>query len=195
MELLRTYGQATTVYFPLVDFGSTALEATPVSFASGDVKIIKDGGAAANTTNLPSHEGNGIYSLVLTATELQATDLQIVLVDQTATKTWEDQALLISTRLGPWLEGSKGILGFQCTNVSSSATTTVAEFLQVFPDSTEPQAPDRLNGRLLLFTSGDLRGHQTDITDSALSSAGSQYRLTFTAVTSAPASGDWAIVS
>lgn len=97
MELLRKYGAATTVVFPLIDRGAQDFEATPVTFAAGDVKIIKDEGAAANATNLPAHEGNGIYSLALSATEMQAARVAITLIDQTATKLWEDQGVLIAS--------------------------------------------------------------------------------------------------
>jgi hypothetical protein len=95
MSELRKYGEATTILFPLiarnvVDFNTAA------TFASGDTKIIKDEGAAANTTNNPAHEGNGIYSLALTATEMQAARIAVTLIDS-ATKVWEDQAVIIET--------------------------------------------------------------------------------------------------
>lgn len=96
MEIWRKYNTAATVYFPLVTRDAADLT-TGATFASGDVKIIKDGGAAANTSNLPAHEGNGIYSLALTSTEMQAACIQVVVVDQTATKVWEDTAILINT--------------------------------------------------------------------------------------------------
>lgn len=97
MSELRKYGAGSTVYFPLIDFGATDFESTPVTFASGDTEISKDGGAFANTNSNPAHEGNGIYSLVLTATEMQAAEIVITVIDQTATKLWEDQAIIIST--------------------------------------------------------------------------------------------------
>lgn len=96
MEVLRKYGAATTILFPLIDAGTNDFESTPVTFAAGDTKIIKDEGAAANTTNNPAHEGNGVYSLALTATEMQAARIVITIIDS-ATKTWEDQAIIIST--------------------------------------------------------------------------------------------------
>lgn len=96
MELLRKYGVGATVYFPLVDYGASDFETTPVTFASGDTKIIKDGGSPANTTNDPAYEGSGIYSLALTSTEMEAAFIQITVID-TPTKTWEDQAILIQT--------------------------------------------------------------------------------------------------
>lgn len=97
MEVLRKYGSSTTIYFPLVDFGATDFESTPVTFASGDVQISKDSGTFANATNTPAHRGNGIYSLALSATEMQAAFIVVTLIDQTATKEWEDQSIVIVT--------------------------------------------------------------------------------------------------
>ena len=95
---LRQYGVATTMYFPLIDKGATDLESTPVTIASGDCKISKDGGAFANTTTASfSHVAGGIYSIPLTATEMQAKQIVIKVVDQTATKEWEDQVIIITT--------------------------------------------------------------------------------------------------
>lgn len=96
MIYLGKYNQAKTILFPLVTKGSTSFT-TGATFAAGDVKIIKDEGAAANTTNLPAHEGNGIYSLVLTATEMSAARIGITIIDQTSPKVWEDQAVLLET--------------------------------------------------------------------------------------------------
>jgi hypothetical protein len=95
---LRQYGVATTLYFPLVDKGATDLESTPVTIASGDIKISKDGGAFANTTTATfSHVAGGIYSIPLTATEMQAKQVVVKIVDQTGTKEWEDQVIIVTT--------------------------------------------------------------------------------------------------
>lgn len=193
MELTRAYGRGTTIYFRLVDFGATDYLAG-ASFAAGDT-VIRTDGASANATNTPSSAGAGLYSLALTAGEMQGDDVVVEIIDQTATKEWEDQSVHISTRLGPWVEASKGIYGFEITNVSSSATTTTFEGLSIFPDSTEPPEDDAINGRLLLFVSGDLKGVQRKVNDYTLSSAGSQSVFTVTAVSSAPASGDFCIVT
>lgn len=95
--MLRRYGVATTLYFPLIDKGATDFEATPVTIASGDCKISKDGGAFSNTGSNFAHVAGGIYSLALTAAEMQARVVVIKIVDQTATKEWEDQAIVITT--------------------------------------------------------------------------------------------------
>lgn len=97
MNYLAKYGQAKTINFVLIDKDETDFESTPVTFASGDTQISKDEGAYANTTNNPSHEGNGHYSLSLTATEMQAARIVITIIDQTATKEWEDQCIIIET--------------------------------------------------------------------------------------------------
>jgi hypothetical protein len=96
MEILRKYGVGVTIYFPLIDAGEQDFESTPVTFASGDTQISKDGGAFANATNDPAHEGNGIYSLALEASEMEAAVVVVTIIDS-ATKAWEDQAVIIST--------------------------------------------------------------------------------------------------
>lgn len=96
MAELRKYGEATTLVFPLIDAGAQDFETTPVTHASGDTKIIKDEGVSANTTNAFAHEGEGIYSLALTATEMQAARIVVTIKDQ-GTKAWEDQAIIIET--------------------------------------------------------------------------------------------------
>lgn len=98
--MLSKYGVARHIYIPIVkravvDFAVSA-DWTP---AAGDVKISKDGGAAANVTNLPTAitMGNTAYwDFSLTATEMQAAQI-IVTVADSATKAVEDQAFIIET--------------------------------------------------------------------------------------------------
>lgn len=97
---LSKYGVARHIYIPIikravVDFAVGA-DWTP---AAGDVKISKDGGAAANVTNLPSAiaMGNGaIWDFSLTATEMQAAQIVVTVADS-ATKAVEDQSFIIET--------------------------------------------------------------------------------------------------
>lgn len=97
MEVQRRYGEATTIYFPLIQDGSqdyaTNAEYTP---QLGDCQIIKDGGAPANTTNLPSHVALGQWELDLTAAEMTAAYINIVIVDSEP-KAIADQGILIAT--------------------------------------------------------------------------------------------------
>jgi len=97
---LSKYGVARHIYIPIVkravvDFAVGA-DWTP---AAGDVKISKDGGAAANVTNLPSAiaMGNGaIWDFSITATEMQAAQVMVTVADS-ATKAVEDQCFIIET--------------------------------------------------------------------------------------------------
>lgn len=99
MELVRRYGIESTIPFPLIDADDTDFEATPVTFAAGDCKISKDYGEFANSTNAPTHLGQGIYTVVLTATEMAATAIILTIKDQNGPE-WEDQAILITTQPG-----------------------------------------------------------------------------------------------
>lgn len=90
---LRKYGVQTTIDFELyeidgVDFRVDAADAS-------DITIMKDEGAEANTTNSFTDEGTG-YSIVLTATEMQAERIMLYVVDS-ATKVWLDKCIVIET--------------------------------------------------------------------------------------------------
>ncbi|MCK5132398.1 MAG: hypothetical protein KAR40_09650 [Candidatus Sabulitectum sp.] len=92
---LRKYGEAATIDFDLfevtgVDFRTDAVH------ASGDTVIMKNEAAEASTTNGFTDEGS-TYSIVLTATEMQAARIKIIIIDQTATKVWLDTTITIET--------------------------------------------------------------------------------------------------
>ncbi len=129
---LRQYGVATTLYFPLIDKGATDFEGTPVTIASGDCKISKDGGAFANTTTASFvHVGAGIYSIPLTATEMEAKVVVVKIVDQTGTKEWEDQAIIVGTcnhasaeipTFAPLATGIRAAVGLASANLDTQLT-------------------------------------------------------------------------
>ena len=92
---LRKYGVAATIPFELyevdgVDFRVDAVHAT------GDSTRVKDGGAEQNTANGFVDEGKG-YSITLSTSEMQAAEIVVYIVDQTATKVWLDKAIIIET--------------------------------------------------------------------------------------------------
>lgn len=97
----RKYGVQSTFYFAVEVPSATNSDrffsaASP--FVAGDVQISKDGGALANTTNLPANVAGTIWSLTLTATEMQATDIVVTLVDADG-PSWRDTLLVIQTKL------------------------------------------------------------------------------------------------
>lgn len=100
MAELRKYGVQTDFYFPLIKVGGNNFAVSAdYTHSSGDVKISKDGGAAATATNSPSAitMGNGaMWKLTLTATEMQAAKIVITLIDA-STKAVEDQMIIVDT--------------------------------------------------------------------------------------------------
>jgi len=193
MEVTRTFGTVATIQFPLIDGGTADFESTPVTFASGDTQIRIDNGSFANTGSNPVHRGNGTYSLALTVAEMSGTILTVTIIDQTATKAWEDQSVIISTLLGAWAEGGKGIMIGLVNEDDFTATTIALEATRVAPNTTEETTADHYNGRLITFTSGDLILQQTDITDYV--AANSKEKFTYSTLTEAPSAGDRFLVT
>ena len=188
MEILAKYGIQQTFYFTMVKAGATDLAVsgdwTPV-VADGDV--IKDGGTTTQCTNTVASEGDVIWSLTLTAAEMQATRIAVSIVDA-ATKAVEDNVLIINTQFSGQLEASAGIIIGEVDTVTFTATTTALEGFRLSPNTTEEATADHYNGRLILFTTGALLGQMTDITD--YEQANAKEKLTYTALTEAPADGD-----
>jgi hypothetical protein len=97
---LSKYGEARTIRIAIPKAGSAnhavGADWTP---AAGDVKISKDGGAAANVTNLPTAIAMGnsaIWAFALTATEMQAAEVVVTVADS-ATKAVDDTGFVIET--------------------------------------------------------------------------------------------------
>ncbi len=88
-----------TFDFPLVTLGSTEAGFTTAAvFAAGDVTLSQAGGAFFTITNTTTvNIGDGVYSVTLTSTEMDMARGVIKIKDLTATKVWEDQAILLVT--------------------------------------------------------------------------------------------------
>lgn len=99
MAELRKYNEATYVYFPLVEYGLTDYRTSGYVFASGDSQVSIDGGAFTNTSGLVAEApaSSGILRCQLSAAQTQGKTLVVRIVDQTGTKLWEDQAVIIET--------------------------------------------------------------------------------------------------
>lgn len=98
MEIERKYGATAQVVFPLVGRGIQDFTLS-ASTAAGDIMVVKDEATAVTAANLATlvSGSNGLYQLTLSDTEMQASRIAVSIVDATATKIWEDQAVLIST--------------------------------------------------------------------------------------------------
>lgn len=92
-------GEDFITYIMLASAGDPkSFQANP-TIASGDFKVSKDGGALTNLTTLPSVEPTGsvMVKITLSATEMNADNVTVVGIDQTATKEWADFGLSIPT--------------------------------------------------------------------------------------------------
>lgn len=108
MEHFRgQYGIASDFYFSVDDvdtgsnnrFKSDTIANLWTVTPSADVQISKDGGAFANLTATPTRIGTTpLYKLSLTATEMQAADIVVMIVDQTGTPVWRDLHVHIVTK-------------------------------------------------------------------------------------------------
>lgn len=92
------YGTAWTLHgYQLVDRATGQYKVTP-TLASGDFKVEKDGGTAANLTTLPSvvPSGGSSIDIPFSAVELQAKHVVLRLVDAAGAE-WNDDAIHIFT--------------------------------------------------------------------------------------------------
>jgi hypothetical protein len=91
---LRKYGVETTIDFVLFETDGIDFKVDAVH-ASGDTVIMKDEAAETSTSNSFTDEGQG-YSIVITATEMEAARVVVYIVDQ-GTKAWLDTAFVVET--------------------------------------------------------------------------------------------------
>lgn len=93
---LRKYGVATTVDFALYKLDGTGLK-TDAASASGDITLYRDE-AGVETLDADAFVDEGaIYSLALSATEMEAARIIVCIVDQTAPQVWLDKTLIVET--------------------------------------------------------------------------------------------------
>ncbi len=98
----RPYGLAASFDFPLVTVGSIDFTTAAVfDISAGDIQLSKDGStwALINSTTAAVQLGlnRGVYTLDLDSTEMEFARATLTIIDQTSTKIWEDQAILITT--------------------------------------------------------------------------------------------------
>lgn len=89
-----SFPRATAITYTLELFDSVdpSLPENSLTFGASDVRISKDGGAFANATNSPSFLENGCYSHTLTAAEMDATHILVVVSQAGVGRTSKDFA-------------------------------------------------------------------------------------------------------
>lgn len=98
--ILAKYGAAFTFRVPMLATAATDQAGSSTwTPAAGDVKVVKDGSAASIGT-LPSVVVAGagaLWAFALTATEMQAKEIVVTIVDLSSPKVIQDNAILIYT--------------------------------------------------------------------------------------------------
>ncbi len=115
-------GVGNTIFFSLEDPVATGSDkfvtgtVAGLPIVAGDVKISIDGGAVANTVNLPTQVtvGQPFYALVLTAAELTGFWIRVIFQDQTTPAAWRSFSLDIFTVI------SAGRLYIDATGVAAA---------------------------------------------------------------------------
>lgn len=141
-----SYPRATQVLIPIELFDSTdpTMPETGLTFGASDTKIAADGGAFANTTNTPVEASNGLYWLTLTAAEMDATSI-IVVVSKAGVQR---ASVTIGTH------------GMPSASVVASGGNTSSSF---DTDRSE-SATDYWKDAFLTFTTGALAGQTKRVT-------------------------------
>lgn len=86
-------------YIALTDPANPGRFKANPTIAAGDFQVSKDGGAFANLATLPSvaPAGGIAVKITLSSTEMNADNVFIKAIDQTAPNEWDDWALNIPT--------------------------------------------------------------------------------------------------
>jgi len=195
VEILAKFGIQQTFYFTMVDAGTQDLAVTgDWTPAATDANIIIDGGATAQCTNTIAFEDDVIWSLTLTAAEMQGTRIAVSIVDS-ATKAVEDNVLIINTQFSGQIQANQSIYIISVDDGTFTPTTSACEFTMISPHLVEETTADQFIGRLLYGTTGIHQAAATDITDYVL--ANSKLKLTYTVLKDGqiPVAGElWVIV-
>lgn len=158
-----------TLVFPIYKTDGTLV----TSAAGLDSEIYKDGASVADCTNEATEIGQGIYYLVLTATEMNCNSAAVIV------KTSTTDAINPVFALAP---EEAGDIRANVTQINSDSTL-IAKFAAAVggnkiatvtgtPTTTEVQSSDvndaqadLYNGRFILFLTGALTGKATKVTD------------------------------
>ena len=193
----RKYGVQTTVKFTLIDPAGIDIE-TAGACVTGDVKISKDEGTFVNTSNCFTNEGEGDYSVILTAAEMQAARITVSVKDS-ATKVWLDWNFHVETygNTAAQHEVDLDSTGYaQSIDTLLNGTVDTATFTPTtisFESSDLALATGILQGDYVKWTSGPNRGMKREITSYVLISGKGRYTVSVPFL-SAPASGDKFII-
>lgn len=126
---LRQYGAATSVLVPVIKKDDTDLADTgDYAYSAGDILVAQDGGSIGNITTSPteidfSAANVMLLQLDLTAAEMQAAQVDIIIVDAAL----EHQVIKLETYGHPSAQHPDMALGIPSGTLSGTHTTTSAD--------------------------------------------------------------------
>jgi hypothetical protein len=209
MEIIRQTAVATYAVVPLIDAVSRPSYKASPTLAAGDVKIIRHTGGAWNVANigtLPAivdASATKQILVTLTATEMTSDNLDypiiVQFIDQTATKEWDDQEIVIWSKQVPANLTEINSLSPAAVQLGKSAATIVSATVDIIdfaPTVTEFEtativspAADFYNSRTAIFTTGTLTNQAREIVASSFNAGTGKTHITVKALTAAPAAG------
>lgn len=159
-------------------------------------------GAAASIANAPVHQANGVYQIQLTQAEINCDEVVLTIVPSAADISAECISLTTEPTPGDVIEidsnadaairlalSADQIIPGTVDTVTNTHTPTVTEFQA---DDILEATGDHYNGRIVIFTSGNLLAQATEIVDYQV--VGGIGQFTVVAMTDAPADNDTFII-
>jgi hypothetical protein len=119
---LRKYGQDATINFHLYEVDGINFRVDAV-VAVGDIFIMIDEAAEVASDNAATDEGRG-YSLVVPAVDMTGQRITIYVEDQTATKVWLDDVIIIETTDHPDAMHPNGVTEAGTAQAGAAQTIT-----------------------------------------------------------------------
>lgn len=210
MRFLRQSTATTLLLGPFVDETDGRTAETALTISQSDVLLWKEGGttlAQKNETTACTHRSNGLYTCPVNTTDTNTLGTLVVSVAESGALPIRIDYTVVPANVYDSMVLGSDLLQTDMQEINGSTTAAdnfVLSTLEMYPGTVDntaftatttiletssitTAAADHWNGRLLVFTSGTLKGQFTRITDYSLSTG--RGRFTYDAVTSAPASG------
>jgi hypothetical protein len=215
MRFLKQSTATTLLLGPFLDSTDGVTAETALTISQSDVLLWKEGGttlAQKNESTSCTHRSNGLYTCPVNTTDTNTVGTLVVSVAESgAIPIRQDYLVLPANAYDSLVAGSDllqvdmqeingstspadnlalsagEIYPFTVDNTGFTATTTALDTSTI-----TTAAADHWIGRLIVFTSGTVKGQATRITDYALTSG--RGRFTYDTLTSAPANGVTGIV-
>lgn len=209
-----TASQSRMMYSMVDSTDFTTLE-SGLTINNTDVKLCKNGAASVNkNSGGATHRINGAYSLTFDATDTDTVGELYVSINVSGAlvseeKFWVYEEAIYDANFG---SGAAGLLPANVTQINGdtdSATRLALSAKQIIPGTVDTTAvsstttsfesdditeatDNHYNGRIVIFTSGNLSGQATDIT--SYTNNGGNGAFTVTALTEAPTDNDTFII-